>query len=164
MKKNHTVLEGKRIIIVDDESDILAALSEILKKCIISTAGDFKTAKSLLSEKIYDAAILDIMGVRGYDLLTITKEKGIPTLILTAHALSPDDFVKSIKEGAHAYVPKEKMAEIENFLEDILEAQKKGKQKTSKWFSMLEHFFEERFGSDWKNETAPEFWEKYFYL
>jgi len=32
--------------------------------------------------------------------------------MLTAHALSPDNFAKSISGGAKAYIPKEKMTEI----------------------------------------------------
>lgn len=164
MPGNADILEGKRILVVDDEPDILSMVKEILDKCIIVTAVDFKAAKSLLSERPFDAAILDIMGVKGYDLLKIATCKGIPTLILTAHALSPDDFVKSIESGAHAYVPKDKIPEIALFLRDILEEQRKGKTKRSKWFARLEPFFEERFGSDWKKKTEPEFWEKYYYL
>ena len=45
--------------------------------------------------------------------------------MLTSHALSPDDFGKSIAGGAKAYIPKEKMADITTFLSDILEAKTK---------------------------------------
>ena len=31
--------------------------------------------------------------------------------MLTAHALDPDNFVKSIKKGARAYIPKDKISE-----------------------------------------------------
>ena len=67
--------------------------------CAIETAADYEKARELLSKNTYNAAILDIMGVGGYELLEITTAKGIPTLMLTAHALSPDNLVKSIKHN-----------------------------------------------------------------
>jgi CheY-like chemotaxis protein len=164
MTKCGTILKGKRILIVDDEPDILSTLKEILDECDLSTAKDFEEAKKLLAEKSFDAAILDIMGVNGYDLLKITVRKDIPTLMLTAHALSPADFVKSIQGGAQAYLPKDKISEIETFLGDVMEAQEKKEKKSRTWFARLEPFFRERFGADWKEKTEPEFWEKYYYL
>ena len=71
--------------------------------------------------------------------------------------------MKSIKKGALAYVPKDKMLEMEIFLKDILEAHEKGIKKFGKWFARLDPFFEERFGSYWKEKVKedPEFWKKY---
>ena len=158
------MLRGKKILIVDDEPEVLGTLKEILDMCVIDTAPDFIKAKELLSKNTYDAAILDIMGVGGYELLEITTSKDIPTVMLTAHALSPDNFIKSIKRGACAYVPKDKMSEIGSFLEDILRSQKKGTKKVGKWFERLEAFFEEKFGPDWKEKTDPEFWKKNYYV
>ena len=80
-------LTGKRILIVDDEPDILETLSELLSQCIIDTATSCDAAKQLLAEKTFDAAILDIMGVNGYDLLELCRQKQIPAVMLTAHAL-----------------------------------------------------------------------------
>ncbi len=114
------ILKDKKILIVDDEPDILETLMELLDMCLIDSAPDFETAKKFLSKNTYDAAILDIMGVRGYDLLQITTQKEIPALMLTAHALSPEHLIKSIKEGAHSYVPKDKMVDIETFLSDLI--------------------------------------------
>ena len=94
------VLKGKRILIVDDEPDILETLAEILDMCLIDTAPDFETAQKFLNKNTYDLAILDIMGVRGYDLLELANERDIPALMLTAHAVSPDNLVRSIKGGA----------------------------------------------------------------
>jgi len=162
--KYANMLKGKRILVVDDEPDIVNTLKEILDECNLSTAKDFEKAKKLLAEQSFDAAILDIMGVNGYDLLDITTKNDIPTLMLTAHALSPADFVKSIQGGAQAYLPKDKISEIEVFLGDIIEARKNVGKKSRTWFARLEPFFRERFGADWKERTEPEFWEKYYYL
>ena len=101
------------------------------------------------------------MGVRGYDLLALAKQRRIPVLMLTAHALSPDNLVKSLKEGARAYVPKDKIAEIRTYLNDVLEeAPRRG--RLGRWFARLEPFFEETFGEYWKEKSDPEFWKKYY--
>jgi DNA-binding NtrC family response regulator len=142
------LLKGKRLLIVDDEQDVIETLKDLLDMCTIDAAADFKTAENLLNKNTYDIAVLDIMGVKGYDLLNLANKKDIPALILTAHALSPDDFGKSISKGAKAYIPKEKMSKINVFLEDLLKAQR-GDEKPYKWFSRLKSFFEWQFGKDW---------------
>ena len=110
------ILEGKKILVVDDEPDILETLEELLDKCHIETASNFDSASALLKSKVYDAAILDIMGVKGFDLLEIAIDRKIPALMLTAHGLNPDNLVGSIKLGAKSYIPKEKMSEIDIYL------------------------------------------------
>jgi CheY-like chemotaxis protein len=84
------ILKGKKILAVDDEPDILETLQEILEDCDVEEATSFDSAKELLESRVYDAAILDIMGVRGFDLLETAIEKKIPALMLTAHGLNPD--------------------------------------------------------------------------
>jgi len=79
--------------------------------------------------------------------------------MLTAHALSPDNFAKSISGGAKAYIPKEKIAEIGIYLSDLLKAQE-GIEKPYKWFSRLKSFFNMRFGREWLKEYR-ELEEKY---
>jgi len=155
-------LKGKRILVVDDEPDILETLREQLEECVVDTSAGFEEARQLLEKKAYDAAILDIMGVQGYDLLAITTRKEIPTLMLTAHALSPGNLLRSIKKGALAYVPKEKIRDIKTFLLDILEAHEKGESGLGKWFARLEDFFTKKFGEYWKEKSDPDFWSKYY--
>jgi DNA-binding NtrC family response regulator len=154
------ILKDKKILIVDDEPDILETLMELLDMCLIDSAPDFETGKKFLSKNTYDAAILDIMGVRGYDLLQITTQKEIPALMLTAHALSPEHLIKSIKEGAHSYVPKDKMVDIETFLGDLILAHEKGLKKHGRWFEWLKPFFDKQFGPEWR-ETDKDFWKDF---
>ena len=154
------ILKGKRILIVDDEPDILETLEELLDMCVIDTAPSFEAAKKFLDKYTYDVAILDIMGVKGYDLLKLTIEKDIPALMLTAHALSPESLVKSLKKGAQSYVPKDKMSDISDFVRDILEARQKGGKKTGKWFTRLKPFFDKKFGTGWR-EKDQEFWKDF---
>jgi DNA-binding NtrC family response regulator len=153
------ILKGKRILIVDDETDILETLAEILDMCLIDTAPDFEAAQKFLNKNPYDLAILDIMGVRGYDLLELANERDIPALMLTAHAVSPENLVRSIKGGAQSYVPKDKISDIPLYIRDILEVREKGgTEKGAKWFERLEPYFDKKFGEGWKKKDR-EFWD-----
>jgi DNA-binding response OmpR family regulator len=154
------ILKGKRVLIVDDEPDILETLSEMLEMCFTDTAPNFETAQKFLSKNDYDVAIFDIMGVKGYDLLKLANKKGIPALMLTAHALSPDNLVRSIKGGARSYVPKDKISEITTFLAEILESRDKGIEKEGTWFARLKPFFDKKFGTEWREEHK-EFWQDF---
>ncbi len=153
------VLEGKKVLVVDDEVDILETLEELLDMCLIDSAPNYETAMKFLSKNTYDLAILDIMGVRGYELLEETNKRGIPAIMLTAHALSPDNLVRSIKGGAHAYVPKDKISEIPTHAAQVLQ-EVEGKEKRGKWFARLAPFFDKKFGSDWK-EKHKDFWDAF---
>ena len=145
---------------MDDEIDILDTLEEILEGCDVERAASFESAKELLENKTYDAAILDIMGVRGFDLLEIAIEKNIPALMLTAHGLNPDNLVGSIKLGAKSYIPKDKMHEIDIYLKEIFLAKERGIEKSGNWFARLGAFFDERFGHGWKNKDKK-FWREF---
>jgi DNA-binding NtrC family response regulator len=157
------ILDNKKILIVDDEKDVLETLSDLLDMCRCEWALDFETAQRLLDTNDYDLAILDIMGVNGYELLEQAGEKGVPTLMFTAHALSPEAFEKSMGGGAKAYIPKEEMANIAEYAAEILTAQEKGLQRPGKWFGKLKSFFENQFGKDWMNQYK-EAREKYDWL
>ena len=154
------ILDGKRILIVDDEPDILETLVEILDTCLVDSAPNFETAQKFLNKNRYDLAILDIMGVRGYELLELANERNIPALMLTAHAVSPDNLVKSIKGGAQSYIPKDKISEIAVYIADILEPREKGGERGADWFEKLEPYFNKKFGEGWK-EKDREFWDVY---
>jgi len=154
------ILRDKRILIVDDEPDILETLAELLDMCLVDTAPDYESAEKFLNKTAYDAAILDIMGVRGYDLLELANRRGIPALMLTAHALSPDNLVRSIKSGAQSYVPKDKIADVPVFLAELLRAKKEGKGKSGQWFARLKPFFDKKFGPGWR-EKDKEFWKEF---
>ena len=154
------ILKGKRVLIVDDEPDVLETLEELLNQCLIDKAPSFETGVKFLNKNTYDLAIFDIMGVKGYDLLRMATEKGIPAMMLTAHALSPDNLIKSIKEGAHSYVPKDKLSEIATFAKDILEARQQGAEKPTHWFARLKPFFDKHFGTGWR-EKDRDFWNDF---
>ena len=146
------LLEGKRLLIVDDEPDVLETLVDLLPMCDVVKASTFDEAKNLLETQYFDMAILDIMGVQGYELLKISNEKKVIGVMLTANAMTPDNVVKSYEEGAASFVPKEEMANITTFLIDIFEAEEKGKSLWWRWFDRLADYFEKKFGPDWQKK------------
>ena len=155
-----SVLNGKRLLAVDDEPDVLDTLEDILadyEDLVLDRATDYETGFHLLRSWTYDAVILDIMGVRGFDLLNAAVHLGFPTVMLTAHALSPDNLKKSIEMGARAYIPKEKMADIDAFLEDVLTLAHRS--SLSRMFNRLGGFFSRKFGSKWM-EDEKAFWDQ----
>ena len=154
------LLEGKRILLVDDEPDILDSLADLLPMCETIKASNFKAAKDYLETEYFDLAILDIMGVEGYQLLEIANQRKVTAVMLTAHALSPENIVKSFKEGAASYLPKEEMVNIASFLNDVLEAQEQGKSTWARWYDRMGAFFEKKFGHKWQDDEK-EFWEKF---
>jgi DNA-binding NtrC family response regulator len=154
-------LTGKRVLIVDDEPDVLETLEDLLSMCDVTGATSFDEAKKLLETRDFDLAILDIMGVKGYELLDIANEKGVTGIMLTAHALTPGNIVKSYKKGAAYFVPKEEMARITTFLEDVLQAKEQGKSTWLSWLARLsESYWEKKFGPDWQSKDK-EFWEEF---
>jgi DNA-binding NtrC family response regulator len=156
------VIRGRKILIVDDEDDVLDALTELLNMCKIDRASSFEEGKRLLesNEDDYDVAILDIMGVNGFQLLETAKKKDIPALMLTAHALTRENLKQSAENGASYYAPKDEMSNIAVFVADVIEAKEKNKNVWTKWFERLGGFYDRTFvGPNWR-EKEKEFWEK----
>jgi DNA-binding response OmpR family regulator len=151
---------SKKILVVDDEIDILETLEELLDSFDVVKASTFEDAVAFLKNNTYDVAILDIMGVRGYDLLEITNKLGIPTLMLTAHSLSPANLEKSIKLGADAYIPKEKLVDINTYIEDVLTSRQSKANNAQNWFTNLVPFFNKLFGQGWQ-DPEKEFWDEF---
>jgi DNA-binding NtrC family response regulator len=144
------VLKDKVILAVDDEPDVLDTLEGLLDMCLLHKAKDYETAHQYLFSFNYDAVILDIMGVRGFDLLKVSVSKGFPTIMLTAHALSPESLKKSIKLGAVTFLPKDKLSELPSFLEEAVFGE--GRPLWKKLFDSQGQFFDQRFGPDWKEK------------
>lgn len=157
-----SILNGKRILVVDDEPDILEVLSEEILEtcpdCQIDKAINFEAAQEMLNSWKYDIVLLDIMGVRGFDLLVLAVKRQFPVAMLTAHAMTPEALRRSIEMGARAYLPKEKLEEIVPFLEDILEYE--APAGWDRLFGKLGDFFDDRFGKNWK-KSDDRFWRDF---
>jgi DNA-binding response OmpR family regulator len=160
MTEKGSLLKGIRILAVDDEEDILETIQEILDEAQIDTARDYKSASHKIKRGQYDLAILDIMGVDGLKLLEQTVDRGIPTVMLTAHAISPETLMESIQKGAISYLPKETLADLDELLNDILGAFRRGEPPWKLLFEKLGDFFDTRFGSEWKDKDRV-FWSEF---
>ncbi len=153
-------LKGKHILAVDDEIDILETIEDVLDDSVMDLAETYDSALEKIRKNSYDLAILDIMGVNGLELLEETVKKGIPSVMLTAHAMSPDSLMESIRKGAISYLPKESLSELDSLLEDLLDAHLNGRPPWKLLFEKLGDFFDERFGAGWKAGDTK-FWSDF---
>lgn len=155
-----SILDKKKILVVDDEPDVLAVVEEEIKSACENVTIDKETtyegAQKLLGSHPYDLVILDIMGVRGFDLLEAAVKRGFNVCMLTAQALSPQALKKSHDLGARAYLPKGELGRLVPFLEDVLKYNHQTGWK--RLFEKLEKYFDEQFKGDWKNELGIRTW------
>jgi DNA-binding NtrC family response regulator len=155
------ILKGKLILAVDDEEDVLSTIEEELTESAtvtLHTAKTFEKAQQYLVSYTYDLVILDIMGVRGFDLLKLARNAGFPVVMLTAHAFTPDALKKSIELGARAFLPKEQLGSLAPFLGDVLRL-----TYHSVWKNALDRvgsLFNKKFGSEWR-KSEHDFWEDF---
>ncbi len=160
MSGDQSLLKGKRILAVDDEEDILETIAEFLDESVVDSARDYDSASKKIKKGQYDLVILDIMGVNGLKLLEESVDRGIPTVMLTAHSVNPETLMESIQKGAISYLPKEKLSELDDLLDAILGAHQRGEPPWKLLFEKLGDYFDKRFGSDWK-EKDREFWSEF---
>ena len=147
-----SILNQKKILAVDDEPDILNVLEEEIASkcsdCVFDKATNYDEAVKLLQSKDYDLIVLDIMGVRGFDLLDIAVKKHLKAVMLTANALSPENLKMAHDMGARAYLPKQKLGEIVPFLEDALKYEFEPGWK--RLYEGLRDVFNTLWGRDWE--------------
>ena len=160
MNAKESFLKGIHVLAVDDEEDVLETIVEILDESRVDTAREYQSASQKIKARKYDLAILDIMGVDGLKLLEETVARQIPTVMLTAHAISPETLMESIQKGAISYLPKESLADLDDLLEDLLGAYHRGEPPWKLLFEKLGDFFDKRFGSEWKQKNQ-EFWSEF---
>ncbi len=142
-----SILDGKRVLAVDDEPDVLAVLEEEIigtcPSCKVEKASTYEAAEKMLKTQAYDVVILDIMGVRGFDLLDLAVSRNLKVTMLTAHALNPEALRRSFDMKARAYLPKDKLGEVVPFLEDVLKYEYLPGWK--RLLTKLDGFFTEKF-------------------
>jgi two-component system response regulator VicR len=122
----------RKILVVDDEPDILELIKDILKsKYDVYTAKNVKEAVSTLEKVKIDLIILDIMmpQIDGWDFLWMIrgseKYREIPVIIVTARADAEDKLI-GLKEGVKDYIVKPFLPnELINRVEEILKERAK---------------------------------------
>jgi len=82
--------------------------------------------------------------------LKTSVSRGFPTVMFTAHALSPESLKNSIKLGAVSFLPKEKISELRSHLEDVVLGG--GESVWQKLFDRMGSYFNKKFGPDWKEK------------
>jgi CheY-like chemotaxis protein len=160
---SESILNGKKILAVDDEPDVLEVIEEEIlaaaPKCKFDKVTSYFEAHKKLGSKYYDIVILDIMGVRGFHLLDLAVSRHLVVTMLTAHSLNPESLKRSIEKKARAYLPKEKLGEIVPFLEEILEET----EFLSGWVRLMKQlgrYFNLRWGKNWQKPEAA-FWKDF---
>ncbi len=137
-------MNRKKILIVDDNKDILESLNLLLSNTYdLSLAFNGKSALQLLNKKQFDLAIVDLKmeDMNGIELLEKIKEISPSTkvIILTAHG-SIELAVKALKKGASDFI--EKPFQVDKLLitiENILKMKElEEKERTHKFKIDLE--------------------------
>jgi DNA-binding response OmpR family regulator len=149
------ILNGKRILAVDDEFDILEIVAEELSMCHVSIAADFGAAVSLIAGGNWDLVILDIMGVDGFALLQQCTAEGIPACMLTAHAISTDSLNKALRMGAVSFLPKEELGRLPELVAEILDNLSHGRSHWKRLFERMGDYFKTRLGITWEDLEKP---------
>ena len=100
-----------RILLIEDEKPLSAAICQILKKehfavdAVYTGPDGFDYAQ----DPVYDAVILDVMlpGMDGFQVLGKLRQAGVKTPVCMLTALSGlEDRVKGLESGADYYLPK----------------------------------------------------------
>ena len=105
------MLQGARLLIVDDERTTRLSLSEIfaLRGANTSTAADGNEAIALIEHNTFDLIVLDVKmpGLSGLQVLEYVQQHspGTVCILLTAHA-TIDSAIRALRQGAFDYVLK----------------------------------------------------------
>jgi DNA-binding response OmpR family regulator len=80
----------KRVLVVDDDPDILEALTLLLEtRYAITSAGNGALALELMTRHAFDAVVLDLMlpGLDGTRVLAELRQRGnpVPVILISAH-------------------------------------------------------------------------------
>ena len=103
------VLDGKRVLVADDEEVIRETVSNVLRKagCVVETAPDGVQATAMLEQRPYDLLVSDIkMPMKnGYELFASARNlyPNIAVILMTGFGYDPNhSIVRARKEGLNA--------------------------------------------------------------
>jgi DNA-binding response OmpR family regulator len=106
-------LSETRLLVVEDEANIVEALSYVLQRAgfLVETVSDGDAALQLLKRERFAAVVLDIMipGMNGFDILRAVRADprlaDLPILVLTARGQAKDRQMAE-EIGASAFITK----------------------------------------------------------
>lgn len=105
------MLQGAKILVVDDEKAMRVSLSEIfaLRGAQVTAAADGREAIELLNQRDFDLMMLDLKmpGMGGMQVLEVAQKvrPGTVVILLTAHA-TLDSAISALRRGAFDYLLK----------------------------------------------------------
>jgi signal transduction histidine kinase/HAMP domain-containing protein/ActR/RegA family two-component response regulator len=114
LEQSAAALAGKRVLVVDDDSRNLFAITSLLERCgidVVSTSSGPECLAALEESPNIDLVLMDIMlpGMDGYQTtqaIRATRSHGtVPIIALTAKAM-PGDREKCLEAGCTAFVAK----------------------------------------------------------
>lgn len=146
------ILEGKKILVVDDEPDVLETVIDLFETTQIVTAGSFEDARKKIAEESFELVILDIMGVNGFDLLKACRVAKLPAAMFTAHSLDIESLNSAVRLGAVSFLPKAELHRLPELVVEILDELEQGRTHWEKLFQNLSRFFKERLGISWEDD------------
>jgi len=126
-RQNDPVLEGKRVLIADDEPNIRKNIRDVLGRfgCVCTTATNGYEACSLLDQDPFDLVVSDIkMPYRnGYEIFAAAQraKEGLPVVLMTGFGYDPQhSIVRASQEGLSTVLFKP--FKVEQFLEEVRRA------------------------------------------
>jgi CheY-like chemotaxis protein len=100
------LLDGKRVLVVDDEATIRETISDVLSRlgCEVDQAPDGEAAVRTVAERDYDLVLSDIRmpHKNGYEVFSAAKQKNpaTPVILMTGFGYDPGhSIVKARREG-----------------------------------------------------------------
>lgn len=128
---------GKRIMVVDDNPDILSLLSESLDEYEVVTASNGADAMAKIKQSLPELILTDLM-MPGIDGLQLVKNlradrhlSHVPLVILSART-AIEDRVEGLQSGADAYVTKPFTM---SYLRAVIERLLKGKTELREYYN-----------------------------
>jgi CheY-like chemotaxis protein len=125
------VLNGRRVLVADDEDAILETISEVLANygCDVETARDGADAVSMIASRTYDAVLSDIKmpNRSGYEVFAAAKDRrpDCAVILMTGFGYDPNhSIIRARREGLSAVLFKPfKVDQLISELRSALQAQ-----------------------------------------
>ncbi|MGO9117829.1 MAG: response regulator [Desulfomonilaceae bacterium] len=157
------ILEGKRILVVNNEREVLKMMKEALAASEVITAGDVDEARSLIAKEFFNLAILDTVTSNGCDLLQDCQANKVPAAMLTPRKVEVTRVSEAMKRGARSFFPKDEIHRLPETVVDLLERLEKRKTHGTGFFRRLGSAFRElwRFVCE-EDKQRPKFPRNYY--
>jgi DNA-binding NtrC family response regulator len=114
------ILEGKRILVVENEREILNMVSEALAASEVVAVGNVEDARPLIARESFDLAILDTVHSNGCALLEDCHANKLPTAMLTPREVEVGRVNEAMKRGVMSFFPKDDLDRLPETVSDLL--------------------------------------------